>query len=169
VDTLAETLRATMPRDSATSIVHGDFRIDNVIVDHDDPGTIRAVLDWEMATLGDPLADLATLIMFWDETGRAFNPITGGLSAFEGFPTAADVARRYADRRGLTVSGLEWYLVFSQFKLAVILEQIHVRHASGQTRGEGFDGIDRMVDQLLAEAVTASATLHTPRPPEESS
>lgn len=164
IEPIAHTLRETMPTSSATSIVHGDFRIDNVIVDRDSPGTIRAVLDWEMATLGDPLADLATLIMFWDEPGRPFNPITGGLTAFEGFPSVNEVIKRYSARRGIQPGGLDWYLCFSQFKLAVILEQIHTRHTSGETIGDGFEGIDIMVDQLLAEASEAALTLSKPSP-----
>lgn len=156
VDTLAANLTATMPASPRAAIVHGDFRIDNVIVRPDDPGRIAAVLDWEMATLGDPLADLATLVMFWDETGRPFNPITGGLTAFPGFLTGSEVVARYAARRHLdeeVVASLDWYLTFSRFKLAVILEQIHVRHASGQTEGPGFENIDLMVDQLLDECL----------------
>ncbi|MGD9958303.1 phosphotransferase family protein [Nocardioides sp.] len=152
-------LSAAMPVSETVSIVHGDFRIDNVIVNSSDRGVVAAVLDWEMATLGDPLADLATLVMFWDEVGRPFNPITGGLTAFPGFLSVDEVVQAYAERRSLDqrdVDSLDWYLAFSKFKLAVILEQIHVRHASGQTLGAGFEGIDLMVDQLLGECVPPS-------------
>jgi aminoglycoside phosphotransferase (APT) family kinase protein len=160
VDAIARTLAATLPSSPAAAIVHGDFRIDNVIVPPAAQGRIAAVLDWEMATLGDPLADLATLVMYWDEVGKPFNPITGGLTAFDGFLTVPEVVQRYATRRGLpeeTIASLGWYLTFSKFKLAVILEQIHVRHSSGQTLGVGFDGIDLMVDQLLDECAVPTA------------
>lgn len=161
VDTIAGGLTSTMPASPAASVVHGDFRIDNVIVPVDDPGRIAAVLDWEMATLGDPLADLATLVMFWDEVGRPYNPITGGLTAFPGFLDVSEVVARYAARRDLdpgTVASLDWYLTFSRFKLAVILEQIHVRHTAGQTQGAGFEGIDLMVDELLDACVSPTTT-----------
>jgi aminoglycoside phosphotransferase (APT) family kinase protein len=156
VDEVVAALASAMPLSMAVAIVHGDFRIDNVIVRSEDRSVIAAVIDWEMATLGDPLADLATLVMFWDEVGRPFNPITGGLTAFPGFLSVDEVIRRYAHRRGLdqpAVDGLDWYIAFSKFKLAVILEQIHVRHESGQTVGDGFEGIDVMVDQLLDECL----------------
>jgi aminoglycoside phosphotransferase (APT) family kinase protein len=162
VDDIVATLRQSMPVSTLSSIVHGDYRIDNVIVAPDDAATIAGVLDWEMATLGDPLADLATLVMFWDEPGKPFNPITGGLTAFAGFPSGDEVIERYVSRRGLVVDDVDWYLVFSEFKLAIILEQIHARHAAGQTLGEGFDNIGEMVIVLLGSAmdkIAASASL----------
>ncbi len=152
-------LAGTLPQSPYAAIVHGDYRLDNVMVDRASADRIVAVLDWEMATLGDPLADLATLIMFWDEEGRPFNPITGGLMAVPGFLTRTEVIQRYAHRRGLDGLDLTWYLAFSTFKLAVILEQIHARHLAGQTFGDGFEGLDRMVDQLLLEA---ASHLHLP-------
>jgi aminoglycoside phosphotransferase (APT) family kinase protein len=146
-------LRTSMPKSSLSSIVHGDYRLDNVLVDAQDNARIAGVLDWEMATLGDPLADLATLIMFWDEPGKPFNPITGGLMAFAGFPSADEVVERYVSRRNLIVDDVDWYLVFSEFKLAIILEQIHARHVAGQTVGDGFDDIGDMVIVLLESAM----------------
>ncbi|GAA1746614.1 phosphotransferase family protein [Aeromicrobium alkaliterrae] len=154
VEPIGNRLAATVPTSSAAAIVHGDYRLDNVMVSRDVPDRVVAVLDWEMATLGDPLADLATLVMFWDDEGDAYNPITGGLMAMSGFLTKEEVAQRYTARRGLGDVDLTWYLAFSTFKLAVILEQIHARHVAGQTVGEGFDGLDRMVDQLLAESAS---------------
>lgn len=152
VDDVVAALRDNMPQKSSASVVHGDYRIDNVIVDLNDKSRIAAVLDWEMATLGDPLADLGMLLMFWDEIGRPYNPITDGLTAFEGFPSREEVIERYVTRRGLQVDNLDWYLVFSQFKLAIILEQMHVRHRTGQTRGYGFHGLGDMVTSLLRAA-----------------
>jgi aminoglycoside phosphotransferase (APT) family kinase protein len=159
---IVATLRATLPASGPASVVHGDYRLDNVIVERVGPPRIAAVLDWEMATLGDALADLATLVMFWDEPGRPYNPITAGLTAFAGFPSVADVIDRYVVRRELTVDDIDWYLVFSEFKLAVILEQIHARHAAGETIGDGFDAIGDMVPVLLdsaAEKIARSGRL----------
>jgi aminoglycoside phosphotransferase (APT) family kinase protein len=166
VDEIVEVLQCRLPTSSAVSIVHGDYRIDNVMVGRDDPSRILAVLDWEMATLGDPLADLGTLLMFWDEVGRPFNPITAGLTAFVGFPSRDEVIERYVARRGLQIDSLDWYLVFSQFKLAIILEQMHARHQTGQTRGEGFRGVGDMATVLLQAAredIERSATLRPAR------
>lgn len=152
VEPIVTALREAMPAGSGASVVHGDYRIDNVMVGTADPTSIEAVLDWEMATLGDPLADLGMLLMFWDEPGRPFNPITDGLTAFDGFPSRDRVVERYVTRRGLQIDDLDWYLVFSQFKLAIILEQMHVRHRTGQTRGDGFQGLGDMVTSLLQGA-----------------
>jgi len=152
LDEVATVLRATLPQSGLASIVHGDYRLDNVLVEAADPARIAAVLDWEMTTIGDPLADLATLVMFWDEPGRPYNPISAGLTALAGFPSARAVIERYVSRRGLTIDDVDWYLAFAEFKLAVILEQIHARHVAGQTVGEGFGDIGDMVLFLLESA-----------------
>ena len=157
IEEIIGSLSDSMPENHGASIVHGDFRLDNVIVDAADPGKIVAVLDWEMATLGDPLADLGVFLSFWDEPGTPFNPITGGLTAFPGFPSAAEVIERYSRQRGVTADRIDWYRVFAQFKLAVILEQIHARHLRGGTFGEGFDEVGAMVITLLDAAYDALA------------
>lgn len=154
VELIGKKLQETLPESPSSAIVHGDYRLDNVMVSTNNPEEIVAVLDWEMATLGDPLADLATLIMFWDEEGDDFNPITGGLMAFPGFLTKNEVIERYSVRRKINNLDLTWYLAFSTFKLAVILEQIHARYVAGQTVGDGFEGMDRMVDHLLLESAS---------------
>lgn len=163
---LAEALTRSRPESDVVGIVHGDYRIDNVMVAHDDPGRVTAVLDWEMATLGDPLADLGILVSFWDEPGRPPNPVTNGLTAFEGFPTPSEVVARYAARRHLdeqTVAGIDWYVVFGLWKVAIILEQIHARHSRGQTLGDGFDGVGDKVAPLLQRAVeVATASTSSP-------
>ena len=146
-------LEATLPATKRSGIVHGDFKIDNLMVDHHDPGTILAVLDWEMSTLGDSLADLGLLISFWDEPGQVQNPLTKGATALPGFPRAEDVVHMYAERLGGDVSHLDWYVVFSDLKIAVILEQIHRRHLDGSTIGEGFDDVGGMVGPLLGRAM----------------
>ncbi|MFS3128821.1 phosphotransferase family protein [Nocardioides sp. Bht2] len=152
VDELAERLTRSMPPLRFPGIVHGDFKIDNLMVAVDDPSRILGVLDWEMSTLGDTLADLGVLISFWDEIGQLHNPITAGATAHEGFPTGAEVIALYADRRGISVDDLEWYVAFADFKIAVILEQIHHRHLQGTTVGDWFDDIGGMVGPLLTRA-----------------
>ncbi|HEX2418718.1 MAG TPA: phosphotransferase family protein [Micromonosporaceae bacterium] len=157
VEALGRRLIRALPAGGGAGIVHGDYRIDNVIVDRTDPGTIAAVLDWEMSTLGDPLADLGILLCYWDEPGRPYNPVTGGLTAVPGFPSHAEVISRYAARRSRDVPDIDWYVVFADFKLAIILEQIHTRHVQGHTVGGGFDQVGEAVWPLLERALETAA------------
>lgn len=150
---IADALANSLPTGVKPAVVHGDYRLDNVIVSAEHPARINAVLDWEMATLGDPLTDLGILVMFWDEPGKPPNPITNGLMAAPGFMSAEAAIDRYISRRDLQMDNLDWYLVFARFKLAIILEQIHIRHLQGQTRGEGFTGVGDMVTLLLESAM----------------
>ena len=155
-------LEASMPTPQRTGIVHGDFKIDNIMVDRAEPGRILAVLDWEMSTLGDTMADLGLLVSFWDEPGALPNPITQGATALPGFPNADDIVDSYARRLGAEVDRLDWYVVFSDLKIAVILEQIHKRHLAGTTMGEGFDDIGDMVGPLLERAMERAARSDDP-------
>ena len=154
---LSRRLTTTVPQCRLPGIVHGDFKIDNLMVDRSDPTCILGVLDWEMSTLGDTLADLGILCSFWDHQGEWFNPITAGATALPGFPTRQQIVEKYAGTRGVDVADLEWYLVFADFKIAVILEGIHARHLKGHTRGEGFEGLDAMVDALLDRALALAS------------
>jgi aminoglycoside phosphotransferase (APT) family kinase protein len=112
------------------------------------------VLDWEMSTLGDPLTDLGTLLAYWAEPGddpvlaaaRVMAPVT----AAEGFPTRAEIVRRYAERTGFDVAHVEWYRAFAYFKLAVICQGIAARAAGGAMLGSGFDDAGRVVAPLVA-------------------
>lgn len=142
-------LRRSIPKTSFPGIVHGDYKIDNLLVHNDDPTEILGVLDWEMSTRGDTLADLGTLVSFWDEIGSFNNPITAGATALEGFPTTEEVVQTYADLRGISIDSLDWYLIFADLKLAVILEQIHARHVAGTTVGDWFDDVGDMVGPIL--------------------
>lgn len=146
-------LTASLPASRYPGIVHGDFKIDNLMVDRADPTRIIGLLDWEMSTLGDTLADLGILCSFWDHEGEFFNPITAGATAMAGFPTRDELVDAYADARGIGVTDLDWYLVFADFKIAVILEGIHARHAQGHTAGEDFEGVGDMVGPLLTRAL----------------
>jgi aminoglycoside phosphotransferase (APT) family kinase protein len=161
-DVLAGRLSVGVPVAQRVSIVHGDYRLDNVIVAAADPGRILAVLDWEMATLGDPLADLALFALYWQGWGAAHNPIFA-TPADHGFPTAAALSRRYADATGLDLAddarALDgWYGAFACFKFAVICEGIHYRHSHGLTVGEGFDRIGALVPGIVQRGLLALDT-----------
>ena len=153
VDELHARLTASMPATRFSGIVHGDFKIDNLMVERDDPTRIIGLLDWEMSTLGDTLADLGILCSFWDHQGEFFNPITAGATAMAGFPTRDELVEAYANARGVDVTDIDWYLVFADFKIAVILEGIHARHLQGHTAGEDFEGVGAMVGPLLNRAL----------------
>ncbi|MEV5694501.1 phosphotransferase family protein [Micromonospora globbae] len=159
-DELRDRLAATVPASAnAGRIVHGDYRLDNLLATVD-PVAVRAVLDWEMATLGDPLADLGLLLTYWDVLGGSEtaegNPVADGLGPRAGFPTGAELIERYADRSGVDVGPLHWHVALGCFKLAVICEGIHYRHTLGQTLGAGFDRIGDMVAPLIAYGLTAA-------------
>ncbi|MFI7306841.1 phosphotransferase family protein [Micromonospora aurantiaca] len=159
IDELRDALAASVPEGAnAGRIVHGDYRLDNLLATVD-PVAVRAVLDWEMATLGDPLADLGLLLTYWDVLGDsdhgAGNPVADGIGPRAGFPTGAELIERYAGRSDVDVGPLHWHVALGCFKLAVICEGIHYRHTLGQTLGEGFDRIGDMVAPLVAHGLHA--------------
>jgi aminoglycoside phosphotransferase (APT) family kinase protein len=162
VDELHARLIASMPETRFTGIVHGDFKIDNLMVARDDPTVILGLLDWEMSTLGDTLTDLGILCSFWDHEGEFFNPITAGATAMAGFPTRDEIVDAYASARNVDVTDLDWYLVFADFKIAVILEGIHARHLQGHTAGADFDGVGDMVGPLLNRALQRATRSPSP-------
>jgi len=142
------------PAEAGASIVHGDFRIDNAILDPDDAGTVRAIVDWEMSTLGDPLADLGLHLAYSD---AAFDPILGGFAAATSplLPDRDDVLQRYATASGRDLPNIAFYIALGYFKVAVIAEGIHARYAQGMTRGTGFDNIGAAVPPLAAAGLAA--------------
>lgn len=151
-------LRANLPTSTAPGIVHGDFKLDNVMVSREDPTRIIGLLDWEMSTLGDPLTDLGILSSFWDQDGEFYNPITAGATALPGFGTRAELVDRYARARGIEVADLTWYRVFADYKIAIILEGIHARHLQGHTQGDDFADVGEMVGPLFARALDIART-----------
>ncbi|SCG71812.1 phosphotransferase family protein [Micromonospora coxensis] len=162
IDELRDLLAGSVPEGAnAGRIVHGDYRLDNLLATVD-PVSVRAVLDWEMATLGDPLADLGLLLTYWDVLGdsdlAAGNPVADGIGPRAGFPTGAELIERYAGRSDVDVGPLHWHVALGCFKLAVICEGIHYRHTLGQTLGAGFDRIGDMVAPLVAHGLRAVRT-----------
>ncbi|HWJ10203.1 MAG TPA: phosphotransferase family protein [Nocardioides sp.] len=151
-DELHALLAADVPTESAAGIVHGDFRLDNVLVDDDDRAT--AVLDWEMATLGDPLTDLA-LMLTYHRLGATVGEAVTDAALAPGFLSEDEIVERYAAGSERDLSRFGWYLGLAAFKLAAILEGIHYRHLAGQTVGEGFAGIGEAIHPLLDAGLNA--------------
>ncbi|MFI5932920.1 phosphotransferase family protein [Actinoplanes sp. NPDC051494] len=149
IEELHARLAAEIPAGGPGSVVHGDFRLDNVLIG--DELQVNAVLDWEMSTLGDPLSDVALMLVY---AGR---PLLDGRTplSIPGHPGVDEMAARYAARSGRDVSDLHWYVGFAAFKLAVILEGVHYRFVQGQTLGEGFDTVGEMVAPLVARGHAA--------------
>jgi aminoglycoside phosphotransferase (APT) family kinase protein len=154
VDRLRDLLADAVPGQGAVSIVHGDYRIDNAILGQDDPAKILAIVDWEMATLGDPLADLGLHLSYTDP---AFAPVLGGDAASTSprLPSTGDLAQRYATTSGRDLDQLGFYTALGYFKAAVIAEGIHHRYQQGMTRGDGFDTVSQATAPLAAAGLRA--------------
>lgn len=151
VDELHATLGRRLPHSPAPAVVHGDYRLDNVLITGDD--RIAAILDWEMSTLGDPLTDLGLLVMYSIPLELPGSPISTTATA-AGHPAPAELIERYAARSGRDVSAVAWYTAFAWFKLAVILEGIHYRYTLGRTVGGGFDRIGDLVPVFIEHGLT---------------
>lgn len=156
IDTLHERLTATVPEHSAAAIVHGDVRIDNAIFAHDDQSSIKALIDWEMATIGDPLADVGLMLVYRDPV---VDLVLGHASAAtsDAMPSPDELAEQYVRASGRDLSRLDFYVALGYFKLAVIAEGIHERFTAGLTVGEGFDRVGEAVPALLATGLAAGS------------
>ena len=140
---------------AAGTLVHGDFRVDNMLIDPAPQPRIAAVVDWEMSTLGDPLADLGLSLVYWTEASEEdlLPPAAGAtVTTAPGFLTREQVAARYASLTGRDLSRIDYYMAFGCFKLAVVLEGINARFLQHKTVGEGFDREGQAVPTLIQRA-----------------
>jgi aminoglycoside phosphotransferase (APT) family kinase protein len=154
-DRLVERLAAGLPADGDHTLVHGDFRLDNMLVTLGAHPAVAAVVDWEMSTLGDPLADLGLTLVYWadpDDSQWADVSIGASVTAGPGFFSRAELASRYAELTGRDLSDIGYYMAFGCFKLAVVLEGIHARFLQHQTVGEGFEREGPAVPLLIERA-----------------
>jgi aminoglycoside phosphotransferase (APT) family kinase protein len=149
LDALAARLAETVPASQRSGITHGDYRLDNCLLDPDTPGRIRAVLDWEMSTLGDPLTDLGMLFVYWPQAGEDRGVSVNSVSALPGFPTRAELAERYAQRSGADLAALNWYVGFAYFKFAAIIAGIVARSAAGAMAGKDTSGYAERIDPCV--------------------
>ena len=153
VDEIARRLRAALPASGPPAIVHGDYRLDNTMMAADDPGRIVAVLDWEMSTLGDPLADLGLFLLYWGQADAQVIATGAAIGSQPGFLGKDEIVERYARESGRAVDALDWYVVFASYKLAIIVEGINARFQMGKTLGSGFEGMGEMVSGLINGAI----------------
>ena len=150
---LGERLAADVPEPQATAIVHGDYRLDNLILSPDGE-QVRAVLDWELCTLGDPLADVGMLHVYWAEDQDMVTPLGNMPTILDGFWSRQRVMDTYADRSSLDLSELDYYVAFAYWRLAIILEGVFQRFAAGayEHTDEGVRAMGHVVHQLAEAA-----------------
>jgi len=165
VDELIRRLQRAIPAPPAPAIVHGDYRLGNLALAADDPGRVVAVFDWEMATLGDPLADLGYTLIYWsDPSDLASGELRlSPASARPGFLTRGELVEAYARRTGADVSRVEFYEILALYKLAVIMEGIYARHQKGQTYGEHFSDVQRGSTALAQRALAIADASQDPK------
>jgi aminoglycoside phosphotransferase (APT) family kinase protein len=157
---LIRRLEAALPHTPVATLVHGDWRLGNVALDSGDPGRIVAIFDWEMATLGDPLADVGYTLVYWGEAGDAPGSRGPGryaaVTTAPGFHTRAELVEEYSRASGRDVTSVDFYEVLALYKLAVISEGAYARWRAGLMAGEGFEKVER-VGVPLCEAAMAIA------------
>jgi aminoglycoside phosphotransferase (APT) family kinase protein len=159
LEPLAAWLVNGLPVSPPPAMIHNDYKLNNVLLDSADPRRMTAVLDWEMATVGDPLSDVASLLVYWTEPGD--EALLGGLTSVTAdptFPRRSEVIELYARLSGNDLSGLDWYFAFAYFKLAVICQQIFYRWKVGQTRDERFAAHEAVACNLVRQAARVAGS-----------
>ncbi len=157
MDELRTRLQRGRPEQTAPGIVHGDYRLDNTLIDPHDPARIAAILDWEMCTLGDPLADLGLLLVYWadhtDDPERLAAFALSPLTAQAGFLSRAELVEEYRRQSSRPLDHLDWYVALGFYKLAIVAEGIHARFLMGMTVGEGFELMGPRVPHLVDQGL----------------
>jgi aminoglycoside phosphotransferase (APT) family kinase protein len=158
IERVHEKLAASIPEQRHTGIVHGDYRLDNCIVGPH--GHVRAVLDWELCTLGDTMADLGQMLVYWGQSGDATTALASPPTLARGFPDRDEVADRYSVASGRALDHLDYYVAFASWKVACILEGVYARYrtgAMGDTDGTDIDQFRDRVDMLADRAASILA------------
>ncbi|MGC9671402.1 phosphotransferase family protein [Planosporangium sp. 12N6] len=157
VDELRARLVTSVPASQRASIVHGDYRMDNCLMDPADPAGVAAVIDWELSTLGDPLTDLGVLFFYWREPGEEQRALTPVVTTTPGFPSRADLAARYAERTGAALESIAFHEALAHFKFAVIAQGIAARVSAGTMAGQDFGDLDAEVRRIAESGVSLLA------------
>ncbi len=156
---VARWLAERIPTPTGATLVHGDLKLDNTMLNPEDPGRVVAVLDWEMCTTGDPLVDLGQLLCYWAETGDPYprRESVVQVTTLPGFYSRDEIVERYAAGAGRDLSKIAFYEVFALYKVAVVVQQIYIRWKRGQTKDERFAGMGARVDALAEAALTLAS------------
>jgi aminoglycoside phosphotransferase (APT) family kinase protein len=142
-------LRQTIPAARRSALLHNDYKLDNTLLDAENPAKTIAVLDWDMCTRGEPLMDLGEILALWGEKGDGANGLHGRMPTWhEGFFSRREAAERYARKSGADLSDLHWYVVFNMFRFGVILQQIYIRYVRGQTHDQRFRDMGNAVNSI---------------------
>jgi len=161
LDQVYDSLLSQVPEQGPATIVHGDYRLDNCMIGAD--GAINAVLDWEICTLGDPLADVGLLQVYWNDPDDPNPAAVGGATTLDGFLRRDQLMERYADASGLDLSGIDYYVAFGYWKLACIIEGVYARYIGGAMGHRGnagdFDFFGEQVVTLVESARQAIGRL----------
>jgi aminoglycoside phosphotransferase (APT) family kinase protein len=158
IKAIHDRLAADIPPQVGTAIVHGDYRLDNSVLGPD--GSVRAVLDWEICTLGDPLADLGLLMVYWTEAGDEAAILGVTPTTVPGFPGRAEIRRRYQAASGRDLSRLDFYVAFGYWKLACILQGVYARYVGGAAAGDR-SSIEGFATSIVRLAEMAQNTLES--------
>jgi aminoglycoside phosphotransferase (APT) family kinase protein len=152
IDAVHDRLAARIPEQGPATIVHGDYRLDNMILTPG--GEVAAVVDWELCTLGDPLADVGLLMVYWPERGEEAIALGQPANLAPGFPTRDELRDRYAERCGRDLADLDFFVALGYWKLAIILEGVYARYAAGQYGkvDPGIEHFARLVERLAGAA-----------------
>jgi aminoglycoside phosphotransferase (APT) family kinase protein len=159
IDDVHRRLSERIPQQGPATIVHGDYRLDNMILG--ESGEIAAVVDWELCTLGDPLADVGMLIVYWSEAGDELMPLFEAPTTAAGFPSRVEIRERYAERSARDLSEIDFYVALGWWKLAIILQGVYARSAAGQygKPDEGIERFTKIVERLAHAADEAERRL----------
>jgi aminoglycoside phosphotransferase (APT) family kinase protein len=156
IDEVGRWLAAHLPRQAGSTIVHGDYKLDNVIISATPPARIVAVVDWEMSTLGDPLADLGWLLYFWRDPGEpALDLPIATVTDREGFLRRRQLLERYAEREDIPTGDLRWYVALAGWKIAIIMEGAYRRHRAGAADHPAYGLLEQAVPALARRALQA--------------
>lgn len=152
-------LQSHQPPTSAYSLVHNDYKLDNIMFASSDPGRMVAIFDWDMCTLGDPLNDLGTLLTYWtDPTDPPYFQAMASMPTGVGFMTRRELVERYALKSGRSIHDIHFYHALGLFRLTVIIAQIYIRYQRGQTRDQRFAAFGKMIPLMARAALETTGT-----------
>ena len=151
-------LKSHQPTTSAYSLVHNDYKLDNIMFDSDDPGKIVGIFDWDMCTLGDPLNDLGALLSYWTEPTDPKYFLSMATMPTVGFMTRRELVERYAKKSGRSIHDINFYHALGLFRLTVIIAQIYIRFHRGQTQDQRFAAFGKMIPLMARAALETTGT-----------